>query len=295
MDAALSKSIDSFTQIGGADTACRSRPYSVSDDDYYDRYFTDDHVLPELYQNRRGCEQLCLNDEECKAYEFREDGTQRGAESVWHGICETWRVGPVFESATNGPERVQGGAEAPATGYSCWQKIPGGRVTSVMVGGCPLSILTLGLYSVGCCAALLVMVCCVCQMQKKRVGDITIDQSGFVPQANVDPATPSGQLSPAQVGALRNERELLEAALGMSPDGPERGAGPPSRSEMEARLDAAAHEQPGRWDGGAEEEEELRPAALAPTPPPGPLPPLAMGAGGRAPRPPPSQRPIPPV
>ena len=290
VDGSLSKSVDSFMQVGGADTACRSRPYSVSDDDYYDRYFTDDHFLPELYQNRLGCEELCLNDEECKGYEFRETGTQRGANSVWHGICETWRVGPVFESTTDGPRVRAGGTEAPATGYSCWQKLPGGRVTSTKISSCPLSILSLGLYTVGCCAALLVMVCCVCQMQKKRVGDITIDQSGFVPQANVDPMTPTAHLSPAQVGALRNEREQLEAALGVSPGGIG-GPEPPSRSEMESLLDAAAMEQPGGCGGGADPNQEMRLALPPQGPRQGPLSPLAMGPGGRMPQPPPSPRP----
>ena len=40
---------------------------------------------------------------ECVAYEFREEWDAGASE--WRGVCEKWRVGPVFASETNGVAR----------------------------------------------------------------------------------------------------------------------------------------------------------------------------------------------
>ena len=288
VDATISTTIDSFDQVGGENTACRSRPKSNSDDDYYDRYFSSRVIAEALYQNRPACEAMCVNSDECFAYEFQELGVEvsvQGA-SEMRGVCEMWRIGPVFESSTDGP-LTAGGSEPPATGYTCWLRVPGGLVKSASIDGCPISIVALGVYAVGACVAILVVVCCVCQVQRKRTGDITIDQSGFVPQANVDPSTPSSALSPEQVNALRVEREALEAALGVSPQMRDRE--PTSGAELQSRLDAVANAQRGEEEGNdLDDDEQLRPAAAAertPVPPSGPLPPVSA-------RPPASPRPM---
>ena len=262
----LSSVIDSFEQVGGADTACRSRAKRDSDDNYYDRWFTVFVYEEQMYQDRARCEFLCASDNECVAYEFQYLGT-RATDGTMQGVCEKWRQGPVFESATDGPSR-QGGPEPDATGYSCWQRVRGGKVKSAAISGCPLSIVSLGLYSLGSCVAVLVVVCCTCQAQKKRIGDVTIDQSGFVPPANID-STPRPTMSPDQIRALQAEREALEAGLGMpgSDDASERLEQEPGPNgeplpRLEQSSDLAAND-------------EIRPSGPpgAPPLPPSPLPP----------------------
>ena len=203
----LSSVIDSFEQVGGSDAACRSRPKRDSDENYYDRWFTDIIYDEAMYQDRARCETFCASDNECVAYEFQHLGI-RATDGTMKGVCEKWRQGPVFESPTDGPSR-QGGPEPDATGYSCWQRVQGGKVKSAAISGCPLSIVSLGLYSLASCVAVLLVVCCICHVQKKRVGDVTIDQSGFVPPS-VD-STPVTR-SPDQIRAVQAERDAVEPA-----------------------------------------------------------------------------------
>ena len=134
---------------------------------------------------------------------------------------------------------------------------------SARISSCPLSLVSLAVYSLGSCIAILFVVCCVCQGQKKRVGNVTIDQSGFVPQADVSLATPRATMSPEQVSALQAEREALEQALGVSPrpDVTSGGHGvePAPNAQLQTRLDAAAD----ALDSDAVGDDELRPATGA--------------------------------
>eukprot|EP01043_Picozoa_sp_COSAG02_P064371 COSAG02_NODE_9390_length_2233_cov_1.690722_1_plen_316_part_00 len=294
----LSAETDSFEQVGGADRACRSRPKREIDTDYYDRWFTDFVREAAMYQNRERCEFLCATDDACVAYEFQPlDQRHLDNHGIMRGVCEKWRQGPVFESTTDGPSSI-GSDEPNATGFSCWTRVAGGKVKATSISGCPMSIASLGLYSLAICSAILVVVCCVCQTQKKRVGNVTIDQSGFVPQADVDLSIPAAQMTPDQISALQTERAALEAALGVSPRSGNGEQAPGANADLQSRLDAAADVQ--RGDGSTDEArptagvagaDEVRPSAppaadvaFTAAPPAGPLPP-------RSARPPASPRP----
>lgn len=265
--------IDAFAQVGSADSACRARPRTENDIDYYDRWFTDEFTV----ESHLVCERRCVEDFECVAYEF----------AATIGRCETWRVGPVFESPTNGPRR-QGGTEALATNYTCWQRIPGGRVGSASISGCPWSTAAIGLLSMGVCAVILVAVCLFCAAQKKRVGDVTIDQSGFIPQADVD-LSQTGPLSPEQIRAMERERDALEAALGVSP----RSNNVPELREHDLTVEAglqsrigAANAQSGTGNDGSSSEvdgDELRAVATTSVDEPHPSAPAPLGSFVAAP------------
>ena len=127
-DAALLADMASFTQVcindaNCANSACRWTPEDSAD--YFDSWYTETDSTRELYNNRELCERACRRNEmnppdagyECVAYEFR-DEWDAGA-SEWRGVCEKWRVGPVFASETNGP-RSQGGTQPRANDTTCW-------------------------------------------------------------------------------------------------------------------------------------------------------------------------------
>ena len=258
----LAAEIDSFEQVGGADRACRARPKREADTNYYDRYYTEIIREAAMYQHRERCEFFCATDDECVAYEFQQLGVNNSG--VMQGVCEKWRVGPVFESDTNGPTRA-GATEDTATGFSCWMRARGGKVKSTSISGCPMSIVSLGLHSLAISSAILVVVCCICQTQKQRVGNVTIDQSAIV----ADLSVPVSQMTPDHIRALHAERAALEAALGVSPESGngEQVAG--AHIDLQSRLDAAADAQ-----SSDQSADEVRPAAvqadeMLPSAPPG--------------------------